>query len=55
MSATDGRTHRVTEWAYGSALAARTGHCAAVCGHVVVLCALVTPPGPPCRRCTLLP
>ncbi|TCK24996.1 hypothetical protein EV378_0793 [Pseudonocardia endophytica] len=55
VSATDGRTHRVTEWAYGSALAARTGHCAAVCGHVVVLCALVTPPGPPCRRCTLLP
>lgn len=55
VSATDGRTHRVTERAYGAALCARTGHCAAICGHDVVLCALVTPPGPPCTRCAVLP
>ncbi len=54
-SATDGRTHRVTERAYGAALAALAGHCPAICGHDVVLCALVTPPGPPCRRCAVLP
>jgi len=55
VSATDGRTHRVVERAYGDALAARAGYCAAVCGHRVVLCALVTPPGPRCGRCAVLP
>lgn len=55
VSATDGRTHRVVERAYGDALAVRAGHCAAICGHDVVLCALITPPGPPCRRCAVLP
>lgn len=51
-SATDRRTHYVTDTAYGHALAARTGRCPAVCGHDVILCALVTPPGPLCRRCS---
>jgi hypothetical protein len=55
VSATDGRTHRVVERAYGDALAARAGHCVAICGHDVVLCALTTPPGPPCGRCAVLP
>jgi len=55
VSASDGRTHRVVETAYGDALLVRAGHCVAVCGHDVVLCALTTPPGPPCRRCAALP
>jgi hypothetical protein len=55
VSAADGRTHRVVERAYGDALARRTGRCVALCAHVVVLCALTTPPGPRCRACAARP
>lgn len=53
LSATDQRTHYVTDAVYGDTLAAGAGHCPAVCGRDVVLCALATPPGPLCRGCAV--
>lgn len=55
LSARDYRTHYVEDIVYGVALAERAGHCRAVCGHDVVLCAMITPPGPLCRACADAP
>lgn len=52
MSAADRCTHYVADAVYGSALAARRGSCTAVCGHHVIMCALVSAPGPLCVLCT---
>lgn len=51
-SATDWREHRVPVAAYTAAMTEQTGQCRAVCGHLVVMVALSSPPGPPCSACS---
>ncbi|MGH3978539.1 MAG: hypothetical protein ACRDRZ_05995, partial [Pseudonocardiaceae bacterium] len=50
-SATDGRTHRITDDAYTAALVERSGRYTALCGRRVPSVPMVCPPGPECRGC----
>ncbi len=47
----DGRTHAVPHAVLAESLAAGTGHCTAVCGHLVLPAALASPPGSRCVLC----
>lgn len=47
--AVDGRSHRVTDQAFGAGLG--HGYYQALCGYTVVAAAMVSPDGPPCPTC----
>lgn len=49
--ARDGRTHAVAHAVLSESLAAGTGHCTAVCGHMVLPASLSSPPGSRCVLC----
>ena len=49
--ADDGMSHRVTESAYSEGLTNGAGRFTATCGRDVLAAAMVTAPGPACRRC----
>lgn len=49
--ARDGRTHAVAHAVLAESLAAGTGHCTAVCGHMVLPASLSSPPGSRCALC----
>lgn len=49
--AKDGRTHAVAHAVLAESLAAGTGHCTAVCGHMVLPASLSSPPGSRCVLC----
>ncbi|TCK20040.1 hypothetical protein [Pseudonocardia endophytica] len=49
--ARDGRTHAVAHAVLSESLAAGTGHCTAVCGHMVLPASLSSPPGSRCALC----
>ncbi len=49
--ARDGRTHAVAHAVLSESLAAGTGHCTAVCGHMVLPASLSSPPGTRCVLC----
>ncbi|MEJ8281062.1 hypothetical protein [Pseudonocardia spirodelae] len=49
--ARDGRSHVVAHAVLADSLAAGTGHCTAVCGHVVLPASLASPPGDGCLLC----
>lgn len=49
--ARDGRTHAVAHAVLAESLAAGTGHCTAVCGHMVLPASLASPPGSRCVLC----
>ncbi|MDP8932412.1 MAG: hypothetical protein M3O70_28655 [Actinomycetota bacterium] len=48
----DGLAHLVSEDALAAGLSAASGLYVARCGHQVAAAPLVSPPGPPCPRCT---
>ncbi|MGH3570038.1 MAG: hypothetical protein ACRDRH_29310 [Pseudonocardia sp.] len=50
ISATDGRDHAITLEEM-EAVATGQGPYHAVCGHLVLVCAMTTPPGPRCSSC----
>ncbi|MBW0106421.1 hypothetical protein [Pseudonocardia sp. KRD291] len=50
--ARDGRNHVVAHVVLADSLAAGTGQCTAVCGHVVLPASLSSPPGSRCLLCT---
>lgn len=49
--AVDGRDHLISEQATQAGLTAGQGRYLAVCGHLTVGAAMVTPPGPTCFDC----
>lgn len=49
--ARDGRTHAVAHAVLSESLVAGTGHCTAVCGHMVLPASLSSPPGSRCVLC----
>lgn len=49
--ARDGRTHAVAHAVLSESMAAGTGHCTAVCGHMVLPASLSSPPGTRCVLC----
>lgn len=49
--ARDGRTHAVSHAVLAESLSAGTGHCTAVCGHMVLPASLASPPGSRCVLC----
>ena len=51
ISATDDHDHALTLEEMEAGLAAGQGTYRAVCGHLVLVCAMATPPGPRCRSC----
>jgi len=51
ISATDGQDHAVTFEEMEAGAVAGQGTYRAVCGHLVLVCAMSTPPGPRCPSC----
>lgn len=49
--ARDGMNHVVAHVVLADSMAAGTGHCTAVCGHVVLPASLASPPGSRCLLC----
>ena len=49
----DGFAHLVSDDALAAGLTTASGLYAAQCGHQVAAAPLISPPGPPCPRCTL--
>lgn len=49
--ARDGRSHVVPHAVLADSLAAGTGQCTAVCGHLVLPASLASPPGDGCLLC----
>ena len=49
--ARDGRTHAVPHAVLSQSMVAGTGHCTAVCGHMVLPASLSSPPGSRCALC----
>ncbi|WP_226367779.1 hypothetical protein [Pseudonocardia sp. ICBG162] len=47
----DNRSHVVAQAVLSDSLAAGTGHCTALCGHVVLPASLASPPGDGCLLC----
>ncbi len=51
ISATDGHDHAVTLEEMEAGIAAGQGTYRPVCNHLVLVCAMATPPGPRCPSC----
>ena len=49
--ARDSRSHVVAQAVLADSLTAGTGHCTALCGHVVLPASLASPPGDGCLLC----
>lgn len=49
--AVDHRDHAVTDTDTEAGLIAGHGTYRAICGHTVLACSMLTPPGPPCPTC----
>ena len=50
--ARDGRSHVVAHRVLADSLSSGTGHCTAVCGHMVFPASLASPPGSRCLLCS---